>query len=343
LKAVVKDRPEPGIAVKEIPKPHLAPDEVLLRVYRASICGSDIGLYNYTAAYAGFAKLPIVPGHEYAGEIVEVGSEPTEFKIGERVVGESILSCRTCKFCRWGQTNLCLNFKIFGMHTNGGFSEYVNVPVRHVHGLRDEITFQEAALIEPLSVACHALLDVTSVEPTDFVTVLGPGPIGLLAAQVARASGSQDTLVVGIDVDAVRLDIARRLGFATINAKEKSPIERTKELTGGVGADIAVVAAGSGEALIQACELVRKGGRVVNIGIFAKPVELTITSLVRRQVSICGTFASTWKNYEQAMDLAAKKKVTLKPLVTHEYPIDKARSAFEVANSREGCKVQLSF
>ncbi len=341
MKAVVKDKPEPGISVRQMPKPQPAVDEVLLKVYRASICGSDIGLYNYTAAYAGFAKLPIIPGHEYAGEVTEVGSEVANFKTGDRAVGESILSCGSCKFCREGQTNLCLSFKIFGMHTNGGFSEYLNVPEGHLHRLREKLTFQEAALIEPLAVACHALFDVVTVEPTDFVTVLGPGPIGLLAAQVARASGAQDVLVTGIDIDTTRLEIARAMGFTTLNSKEHNAAERTKELTGGIGADVGVVAAGSSEALNQACQLVRKGGKIVNIGIFAKPVELTVTDLVRRQVSLYGTFASNWKNYEEAMNLVTNQKVLLKPLVTHEFPIDEAASAFKVASAREGCKVQL--
>ncbi len=291
MKAVVKDKPVPGISVKEMPKPRPAPDEALLKVHRASICGSDIGLYNYTAAYAGFAKLPVIPGHEFAGEISEVGSAVSDFKTGERVMAESILSCGSCKFCREGQTNLCLNFKIFGMHTNGGFSEYLNVPERHLHKLKGELTFQEAALVEPLAVTVHALFDVASVEPTDFVTVLGPGPIGLMAAQVARASGARDILITGIDIDLARLQIARTMGFTTLNSTEQNPVERTKELTGGIGADVGVVAAGAGEALIQACQLVRKGGKIINIGIFAKTVELPVTDLVRRQVSLYGTFA----------------------------------------------------
>ncbi len=291
---------------------------------------------------AGFARLPVIPGHEYAGEISEVGSGVEDFRSGDRVMGESILSCGSCKFCREGQTNLCLNFKIFGIHTNGGFSEYLNVPERHLHKLRGELTFLEAALIEPLAVTVHGLLDVARVEPTDFVTVLGPGPIGLMAAQVARSSGAQDVLVTGIDIDLARLEIARTMGFTTLNSTEQNPVERTKELTGGIGADVGVVAAGSGEALNQACQLVRKGGKIINIGIFAKPVELPVTDLVRRQVSLYGTFASTWKNYEEAMNLVVNQKVMLKPLVTHTFPIDEAASAFKIATAREGCKVQFS-
>jgi len=121
MKAAVKDRPEPGIWVKEIPKPTIESNEILVRVKRASICGSDIGLYEYTAAYRGFAKLPTIPGHEFAGEVAEMGSGVTDFKVGDRVVAESILACGNCRYCRIAQRNLCLDFRIFGMHINGGF------------------------------------------------------------------------------------------------------------------------------------------------------------------------------------------------------------------------------
>lgn len=341
MKAVVKDRPEPGVWVKEMPKPSISSNEILIRVKRGSICGSDIGIYDYSAAYSEFAKLPLILGHEFVGEVADIGSNVFDFKIGDRVVAESVLSCGTCSYCRSGRTNLCLSFKVFGIQTNGGFAEYVNVPARHVHHLRDELSFREGTLIEPAAVSCHAVLDGRLVEPMDFVTVIGPGPIGLLAAQVARAAGCSHVLVVGIDVDEKRLAIARDLGFEIINSSQENPVQRTLALTDGIGADVAIVAAGAPQALTQACELVRKGGKIHCVGIFSKPVELAVTSLVRREVSLFGTFVSTWKNYEQAMNLAVSKKVDLKPLVTHEFQIDQAVSAFETAKARDGCKVQF--
>ena len=341
MKAVVKDKPEPGITVKEMPAPNLGSKDVLLKVRRASICGSDLGLYDFSPAYAGFAKLPIIPGHEFAGEVVSVASDVNEFAEGENVVAESVTSCGQCRYCRESQTNLCVNFSILGIHRNGGFSELAVVPAKHLHRLRN-IDFREGALIEPLSVVCHALFDICRVEPTDFVTVIGPGPIGLLAAKVARASGANRILLTGIDIDAGRLEFARKLGFKAISSVDSNPVGETIAMTDGLGADVVVVAANSGQALINACEMVRKGGKIINIGIFAKPVELNVTNLVRRQISLYGTFASSWNSYEDAMNLIEYDKVDLEPLVTHEFPIEEADSAFRVAKSKDGCKVQLA-
>jgi L-iditol 2-dehydrogenase len=208
--------------------------------------------------------------------------------------------------------------------------------------LRGKIDFAEAALIEPLSVVCHAIFDICRIEPDHFVSIIGPGPIGLLAAEVARASGSNRILISGIQIDKERLELARRLGFKTISSTETDSVKETLNSTNGIGADVAIVAAGSGLALVNACDMVKKGGKVLSIGIFSKPVELNITSLVRRQISLCGTFASSWKNYEEAMNLVEYGKVDLKPLITHHFPINDATAAFEIAKSKEGCKVQIT-
>jgi len=342
LKSAVKDRPEPGIWVKEFPKPTPGPGEALVRVHRASICGSDVGLYDFSPAYAGFAKLPIIPGHEFAGEVAELGESTSGFHVGERVVAESVLTCGACAHCTSGRSNLCINFRIFGIHVNGGFSEYVSVPAKHLHHMRGKLSFEQAAIIEPLAVCCHAINEVAKVNPTDIVVVLGPGPIGLLAAQVARAKGCRDIVISGIDVDEKRLAIASNLGFRAVNSSKENLVEAVLKSTRDIGADVVAVAAGSGQALTQACDCVRKGGKILNIAIYPKPVELTVTILVRREISVLGTFGSVWKNYEDAMDLAADNRVVLTTLVTHSFPIDDARSAFEKAKAKEGCKVQLA-
>ena len=322
--------------------PNVGPDEVLVRVHKASICGSDIGLYDYSAAFSGFAKLPTIPGHEFAGEVAQVSSGVSDFKVGERVVAESILSCGNCKFCLNGQPNICINFKIFGVHTNGGFAEYVSVPRKNLHHIREGLNFAQAAIIEPLSVGCHAIEDVATTSANDSIVVLGPGPIGLLAAQVARANGCKGIVISGIDVDEKRMAIASKLGFETVNSSKEDLVRKVLDSTSGLGVDMAMVAAGSGVALNQACQIVRKGGKILNVAIYPKPVEVAVTNLVRREMRLLGTFASTWKNYERAMTLASENKVSLEPLITHSFPLEETKTAIETAKAREGCKVQLT-
>jgi len=322
--------------------PNVGPDEVLVRVHKASICGSDIGLYDYSAAFSGFAKLPTIPGHEFAGEVAQVSSGVSDFKVGERVVAESILSCGNCKFCLNGQPNICINFKIFGVHTNGGFAEYVSVPRKNLHHIREGLSFAQAAIIEPLSVGCHAIEDVATTSANDSIVVLGPGPIGLLAAQVARANGCKGIVISGIDVDEKRMAIASKLGFETVNSSKEDLVRKVLDSTSGLGVDMAMVAAGSGVALNQACQIVRKGGKILNVAIYPKPVEVAVTNLVRREMRLLGTFASTWKNYERAMTLASENKVSLEPLITHSFPLEETKTAIETAKAREGCKVQLT-
>lgn len=341
MKAAVKDRPERGIWVKDTPLPRVGDDEVLMRVRRASICGSDIGLFDYSGAYAGFAKLPMIPGHEFSGEVAELGAKVAEFKVGERVFAESILSCGSCRFCLNGQTNICAEFKIFGIHRNGGFAEYASVPQKHLHHMKEDLSFEQGAIIEPLSVCCHGLEDVAKIKATESVVVLGPGPIGLLAGQVARANGCDNVVISGIDADKKRLSIAAELGFEAVNSSNDDLVRRTLESTSGMGVDLAVVAAGAGVALNQASELVRKGGRILNIAIYPKPVEVGMTPMVRREIALLGTFASTWRNYERAVSLVVENRVRLQPLITHSFPIDEAPLALETAEARDGCKVQL--
>ena len=341
LKAAVKDRPEPGIWVIDSPIPPVADDEVLMRVHRASICGSDIGLYDYSGAYAGFAKLPMIPGHEFSGEVAQLGAKVTEFRVGEHVFAESILSCGNCRFCLSGQTNLCTEFKIFGIHRNGGFAEYASVPQKHLHRMKEGLSFEQGAIIEPLSVCCHGLEDVAKVNSAESVVVLGPGPIGLLAGQVARANGCKNVVISGVDVDAKRLSIAGELGFEAVNSNKDDLVHRVLDSTSGMGVDLAVVAAGAGAALNQALELVRKGGMILNIAIYPKPIEVGVTPMVRREIALLGTFASTWRNYERAVMLAVENRVRIEPLITHSFPIAEAPVAFVTAKAREGCKVQL--
>jgi L-iditol 2-dehydrogenase len=342
LKAVAKVKREPGLEVIDAEPDKINDDEVLLHMKSASICGSDLGFYNFTAAYQKFAKVPVIMGHEFAGEVSAVGTGVSDFSVGERVVCESIINCGKCRYCRMGITNICQNFTVFGMHRNGAFAEYVSVSPRLLHKIPESVSYLEAGVVEPLSVVINAIDDVATVSEGQKAVVVGPGPLGLFSAEVLKWKGVSDIAVIGIDIDEYRLEVTRnRLGYRTINSEKENAEEIVKSMTDGYGADIVVVTAGAVPALRSAVPLVSKGGQLLVLGIFPEEVPLPVSDFVRRQVSLMGSYASRWVHYEQAIALLKSKKVNAEVIVTHKFPLERAHEAFEMAKAKTGCKIQF--
>ena len=340
MKAVMKTRPEPGVEVVNIPVPKVAGDEALIRVRAAAICGSDLGIYNYTPAYSGM-RLPVVLGHEFAGEVVETGPEARGVSAGDRVLAESVKACGECGFCKAGMSNLCDASTLFGIHTDGGFAEYAAVPVSLLHRVPDSMSFEEAALVEPLSNAFHFVRDITPFRFGDLVVVHGCGPIGLFSAQLFRLGGAR-VLVTGLTADSARFRIAERLGLETLNIEEENLAERVNGLTGGAGAGVALVATGAPQAVKQAVEIVRKRGHVTVVGIFGGDVPVDMTRVVRREVTITGAYDARPDNFPQSIDLITEGKVNVLDVLTHRFSLDRAEEAFRVALDRSGGKVEFT-
>ncbi len=340
LKAVVKSKPEPGVEVREVPVPEAAGDEVLIRVKAAAICGSDLGIYRYTAAYSGM-KLPVVLGHEFAGEVARTGTDVEGYATGDRVLSESVKACGDCSYCRKGLSNLCEGSTLFGIHTDGGFAEYVAVPQGLLHRVPPGMSYEEAALVEPLSNAVHFVDDVTPYKPGDLVVVQGCGPIGLFSAQLFRLGGAR-VIVSGLGVDGVRRGIAEGLGFEAVNIDEVDLVERVIELTGGRGADVAFVAVGAAPAVKQATELVRKRGTITVVGIFGAEVPMDLTRLVRRELKVKGAYDARPANFPASISHISEGKVNVRDVLTHRFSLDDAEAAFKVALDRTGGKVEFT-
>lgn len=343
MKAVTKTRREPGLDVIETQPDKIEDDEVLLKMRAASICGSDLGFYNYTPAYQKFAKVPTIMGHEFAGEIEEVGKTVQDFRPGDRVSVESVLYCGKCRFCRMGATNICQNFTVFGMHRNGGFAEYVSVNQRYLHRIPNDVSFLEAGIVEPLSVVVNAFEDVsTPIRSGDSACIIGPGPLGLFSAEVLRSKGVRRILVLGIGIDEYRLELARdKLSHETLDTESADPTEKKNSMTDGYGFDMVVVSAGSPAALKSAVPLASKGGQIVVIGIFPEEVSIAASDLVRRQISMRGSYGSTWKHYEEAIRLLEEKMVRADAIVSHRFNLEQAEEAFQMAKAKSGSKVQF--
>jgi L-iditol 2-dehydrogenase len=340
MKAVMKTQPKPGIEVKDIPRPIIKHDEVLLKVKAAAICGSDLGIYNYTSAYHTM-KVPVVMGHEFSGEIVEKGPDVAGFNLGDRVLSESVKSCGRCTFCKQGMSNLCEESTLFGIHEDGGFAEYVAVPFQLLHHIPENMSYEEAALVEPLSNAVHFVRDMTPFKFGDFVVVQGCGPIGLFSAQLFMIGGAK-VLLTGLPLDEVRLSIANKLGIQTFTVGSGSLSEKVMELTHGSGADISFVAVGAPSAVKEATEIIKKRGHVTIVGIFGNEVTLDMTWVVRRELSLAGAYDAKPVNFLQSIDLISSGKVHVKEVLTHRFSLDEAEEAFMVALNRTGGKVEFT-
>lgn len=328
MQAIVKTAREYGaVELKEIAKPEVTGTEVLIKIKASAICGSDLHAYEYPAGYE-FMEIPVVLGHEYGGIVAAVGSEVSQFKIGDRVMGESNQFCSKCKNCHQGRTNICTNSKMTGLHVNGAMAEYIAVPEKIVHKIPDQVSFAEAALAQPCAVSFHAVFDRSQVRPGDSVVVYGPGIVGLMAAVGARLRGASTIFVVGTDADAtVRLPLATTLGFIAINADQEEPAARINQITGSAQVDIGFECSGAASAVTGLLSLIRKGGSATLLGIYARNNEIFLTSLVRNEIQINTSYTCLWQNYEQALQLVASGQIDLKPLMT-EYPFSAALQAF---------------
>ena len=337
MKAVVKARPEPGVEVQEMDAPVAGTGEVLVRVRAAAICGSDLGIYDFTPAYSEM-KLPVIMGHEFSGVVEAVGKDVGGFAVGDRVLSRSVVSCGECRFCAVGMDNLCESSSLFGIHQDGGFAEYIAVPQGLLYPIPGGMSFEEAALVEPLSNAVHFVNDLTPVEPGSLAVVLGIGPIGLFSAQLLRLTGAE-VLVTGISVDTERFKIAGKLGLEAVNVDEVDPVELVMERTSGRGADVAFVAVGAPSAVHQAVRLVRKRGHVTVVGIFPGDVPVPMTTVVRREITLAGAYDARAESFQVSIDLIESGRIEAAALATHSFPLGEAEKAFEIAKSKAGCKV----
>lgn len=335
--AVVKEEAGPGFVLKDVDIPVPKSDEVLIKVEAVGICGSDIPIFKGIRP----VPIPFIPGHEFAGIIVDVGAGVKQFKKGDEVVPGLVQNCGRCKYCRQGLESLCDNMIETGIHVNGAFAEYVSVPEHTLHYKPKEMTFNEGASIDPIASA-YRPVKKARVGSEDVVVVYGPGPIGQYAAQVARVEGAKTLIMVGTREN--RLQLARELGVdITINIGEKKedPVERIKELTGGEMADVVLETAGTPQVIEMCLNSVRKNGRLSLAGVLHKPSTLLLSLIVRREINITGSICYTWLDFQNSMDLVALGKVKVGPIVTHELHLKEIGKALELIEKREAIKVVL--
>jgi L-iditol 2-dehydrogenase len=322
------------LEIVDIPKPSAGAGEVLVQVAGCGICGSDVhGVDGST----GRRIPPLVMGHEAAGVVAEVGEGVTAFQVGDRVTFDSSVYCGHCDFCRTGYFNLCDNREIVGVSTPdfrraGAFAEYVTVPERIVYKLPDGMPFEEAAMLEAVSVALHGVA-VSDLKGGETALVIGAGMIGLLTLQAAKAAGCSKVLVA--DIDASRLEQATESGAdGTILASGSELVAEVLRRTSGRGVDVVLEAVGRDETITAAVNAVRKGGTVTLIGNITPSVTLPLQRVVACQIRLQGSCASSGE-YPQAMELMALGKIKVAPLITKVAPLTDGAEWFARLHARE--------
>ena len=343
VKAILQTRPERGgVEVGERERPDPGPGEALVRVHSAGLCGSDAHAYTYAKGYE-WVPIPRIMGHEYSGEVVDVGGDVTTLSPGDGVVERPVHHCGECFQCKNGQENVCRDFRITGMHGDGAYAEYVAVDERFLHPVPEEVSLADAAITEPTSVATRAVLHRSRVTAGDAVLVEGPGPIGVLTAAVADSIGA-NVLVSGLSRDAdYRLPLVEDLGIETVDAEREDLSERAAARTDSVGFDAVFDTTGHHTGVEVAVEHVRKGGQVVVVGLPAAESELFVTDLVRGEVTLDTSYASTWRDFERALRLMENGSIDAEAIVDTSFDVDDPAAAFEAFLAGETCKPVFRF
>lgn len=321
------------LEITELAAPNAGPGEVLIRVAACGICGSDVHGFDGSS---GRRIPPIIMGHEAAGVVAATGAGVTNVRIGDRATFDSTIFCGACDFCRRGEINLCDRRQVLGVscsdyRRHGAFAEYVVVPSHIVYPLPNTLSFTEAAMLEAVAVALHAV-SLTDVVPGSTGLVVGAGMIGLLTMQALRVAGCSRIFVA--DIDQSRLALARQLGASDIlRADEEDVLSRVLEHSDG-GVDLAVEAVGRNETVQLAIGSVRKGGRVTLLGNISAEVTLPLQKVVTRQIRLQGSCASAGE-YSKAIELVANGSINVKSLITAVAPLEDGPQWFERLYARE--------
>lgn len=322
----------------DVEEPEVSGDLVKIKVAFTGICGSDI--HTFKGEYKN-PKTPVTLGHEFSGEVIEVGPEVTKFLVGDRVTSETTFeTCGECIYCQEKDYNLCAHRKGIGTQVNGSFAPYVVSREESCHHLPENVTFQAAALTEPLACCVHAALEKTTVTSEDTVLIFGPGPIGLLLAQVVKAQGAT-VILAGITKDKPRLTLGKELGMDYIVDTQAENLSAViMKATNGYGADKVFDCSGAVPAVNEGLALTKKKGTFVQVGLFAEQKnKIDEEAIIQREIEYIGSRSQKPSSWEKALDLLAQGAIDADKMITKIYPLEDWRDAFETVMAGNDIKV----
>lgn len=318
--------------IEEVDKPEINNSEVLIKTKACGICGTDAAMYmgDY------LSKTPIIPGHEFSGEVVEVGDDVDSVQIGDRVMADENVACGTCYWCKRQQKLFCPDLYQIGIDENGGFAEYSKAPARNVHHLPEDLDYDQATLAEPLACTTRCV-DRGEVISGDVVTVIGDGPIGVFCAKAAQLQGASKVILSGL-LD-YRLEIGEALGAdITVNSHKQDVADIVSDATDGRGSDVVIEAVGLSSTYEKAIDLVRRGGNVAVMGVPAQDEMIELNAfddIFNKELTLHGSFAGTYDTWIRALTFIDSGKVNVNPLITHKTSLDDLEKAVRMVRDKK--------
>ncbi|WP_318574140.1 L-threonine 3-dehydrogenase [Providencia stuartii] len=340
MKALSKLKAEPGIWMTEVPKPELGHNDVMINIRKTAICGTDVHIYNWDEWSQKTIPVPMVVGHEYIGEIVEIGQEVKGFKIGDRVSGEGHITCGHCRNCRGGRTHLCRNTIGVGVNRPGCFAQYLVLPAFNAFKIPDNIPDEIAAIFDPFGNAVHTALSFDLVG--EDVLVSGAGPIGIMAAAVCRHVGARHVVIT--DINDYRLELAKKMGVTrAVNVGRENLKDVMKELGMQEGFDVALEVSGSPAAFHSMLDTMNHGGRIALLGIPSSEMAIDWSKVIFKGLFIKGIYGREMFETWYKMATLIQSGLDLSPIITHQFSIDDFQKGFDVMRSGQSGKVILNW
>ncbi|MET0659083.1 MAG: L-threonine 3-dehydrogenase [Steroidobacteraceae bacterium] len=340
MKALVKAKAAPGIELMDIPEPVVGPNDVMIRVKRTAICGTDMHIYTWDPWAQKTIPVPMAVGHEYCGEIVAIGSEVSGFEIGDRVSGEGHITCGYCRNCRAGRRHLCRNTVGVGVNRPGCFAEYVVIPGFNAFKLPEVIDDDIAAILDPLGNAVHTTLAFDVVG--EDVLITGAGPIGIMAAAIARFVGARHIVIT--DVNDYRLALAREMGATlALNVQRESLEDAMKQLGMREGFDVGLEMSGNATALRQMLHTMHHGGSIAMLGIPPNEVAIDWNEVIFKGLTIKGIYGRQMFETWYKMSSLLQSGLDIRKVITHRVPYDRFHEAFEIMREGQSGKIVMEW
>ena len=343
MKALVKDQAAPGLCLKEVAPPKIEDHEVLVKIHKTGICGTDIHIYNWDEWAQATIPVPLVIGHEFYGTVAELGKKVTNLSVGDRVSGEAHLTCGICRNCRAGKRHLCPETKGIGVHMPGAFAEFLKLPAENIYKISDQITDKVAAILDPLGNAIHTALSFNLI--CEDVLITGAGPIGLMAIAIAKRVGARNIVIT--DTNEYRLELAKKLGATlTVNIKHETISDSIKKLNMVGGFDVGLEMSGNLHALQAQINSLYPGGKIAILGIPPKDEAqspINWHQVIFKELTLKGIYGrEMFETWYQMVNLL-QNGLNIDPVITHEYAAEDFEQAFTVAQSGKAGKIILSW